>query len=552
MHQLEGPGTWTRLPATVRSFRCILRDGAAGRVPKSRRAMSTLAKSCLIGVLALFASCAQTSPPPPLATDRAPNPSAHPVRNVTDFTESLRCTDDLMLKFGTRDVVLVLENVEDKTGRIPSSGAREMLVSAISEMTRRSRAVRLVATSGDTQNLGGILQAAKRDSSFHVVPQYAWRGTFTQFDTDLQTRKSLFGALFGPFVNAATAKETSLSAIAMDANVVRTDDLTVIATATSRNVIVINQGTSDAKNLQLSGQGAPNALLSKLGITYSLTVTSQDAVAQSARALVELAAVETIGRLAQVPYWKCLGGDDASPDAQREVEDWFIGLDRDGRLSSWVQNDLRTRRRFNGPTDGQPSPAFAEAVVQARRDLGLEATDEIDLALFRALMGDRLAARPARTVHAGGSASPAPALGVATLDLRASIESGAPGAAFSLEVDSRLDQYVYCYRASSEGQIERIFPNRFHPDPMLRAGRRIELPGPDPFELTLDAKGDATRIACIASPVELYNELPPKLRWGDFHPIGFKDFASLRAAFDETAGSALAYVERAVRINAAK
>jgi hypothetical protein len=504
--------------------------------------------------MSLVAGCAQTPAPNPPSAAHVPNPGARPVRNVTDFTEGLRCTDDLMLRFGTRDLVLVLEDVQDKTGHIPAGGAREMLISAVSDLTKRSRAVRLVAVSGDAQNLNALLQSAKRDSPFHVVPQYAWRGSFTQFDADIQTRHSVFGAIFAPLFNLGGSSDSAQSAIAMDANLVRTDDLTLVPSASSRNVIVITRSDSGGKGDAGGAQGSSgsSALVSKLGITYSFAVTSQDAIAQSARALVELAAIETIGRLAQVPYWKCLGGDEAAPDVAREIEDWFIVLERDGRLTSWIQDDLRTRRRFDGATDGQPSAEFAAAVVQARRDLGLDPSDAIDLALFRALIADRLPALPVRVLHAGGDAQQGNSEREGSLDLRTSIAAGAPGAGLALEIASRRDQFVYCYRSTSAGKVQRVFPNRFHPDPMLRAGRRIAVPGTDPFELLLDTQGDATHFACIASSLEIYNELPPKLRWGDFQDIGFKDLASLRGAFEQTAGSRLAYVEREVHIEGGK
>jgi hypothetical protein len=495
-----------------------------------------------------LAGCATPAPTAaPATAQQVANPAAHPVRNVTDFTDGLRCSDDLMMKFGTRDLVIVLEDVKDKTGhdedhsvRIPAAGAREMMISAISDMTKRSRAVRLVAGPGDAKNLTDLIDAAKRESPFRIVPQYAWRGAFTQFDADIETKRSLFSVFFAKITGAGAEAQTSSSAIAMDASIVRTSDLTVIPTTVSRNVLVLSRSAREIGSNVGGGGDGTSALLGKFGVTYSFAVNSQDALAQSARALVELAAIETIGRLAQVPYWKCLGADENSPEVRREIEDWYLGLQNDGRLTGWVQEVLRTKRRFDGPTDGEPSGGFTASVAQARKDLNLKPNDVIDLPLFRELIADHLAAQP-KAVLAAGS-------GTEAIDLRPSISAGAPGAPISLEVDSRRDQYVYCYQRNADGKIERIFPNRFHPDPMLLAQRRIELPGPDPFRLTLGGPDETTRFACIASPIEVYNELGPKLRWGDFHPIGFKSFEEIRSAFETAAGVKLGYVEREVLV----
>jgi hypothetical protein len=48
-----------------------------------------------------------------------------PHRTITNFTDGLRCMDDLTLRFGTRDVSVMLEEMEDKTGKLGRSAIGE-------------------------------------------------------------------------------------------------------------------------------------------------------------------------------------------------------------------------------------------------------------------------------------------------------------------------------------------------------------------------------------------------------------------------------------------
>src|SRR5919206_3487976 len=70
-------------------------------------------------------------------------PKAQPVRNVTSFSESLRCMDELLRNFGVNDIVVTSAGIPDATGEI-KTGTKEMLISAISQMSVESNAFRFV------------------------------------------------------------------------------------------------------------------------------------------------------------------------------------------------------------------------------------------------------------------------------------------------------------------------------------------------------------------------------------------------------------------------
>ncbi|MEN9630544.1 MAG: hypothetical protein RJA10_3772, partial [Pseudomonadota bacterium] len=144
--------------------------------------------SIAVALAALLAGCGSV---PSKGTLQAVRAQANPVdtaqRTVTHFTPALRCMDEWMFNAGTRDVTLMMEEMRDATQKVPIS-ARDMMTSAISEMTRRSRAVRLSVFGSDQGNLMQLLQVAQKTQPFQVLPEYNIRGTVSQFDEDVHKR----------------------------------------------------------------------------------------------------------------------------------------------------------------------------------------------------------------------------------------------------------------------------------------------------------------------------------------------------------------------------
>src|SRR3954453_8629502 len=90
-------------------------------------------------VLALVSGCM----PNPEAGRIAAAPKTPANRNLTSFTDALRCMDDLFLAYGKRDVVVTTAGIPDSTGKV-QAGTKEMLISAVSKMSVKSKAITLI------------------------------------------------------------------------------------------------------------------------------------------------------------------------------------------------------------------------------------------------------------------------------------------------------------------------------------------------------------------------------------------------------------------------
>jgi hypothetical protein len=490
--------------------------------------------------------------------------------------------DDMLFANGTRDVTLMMEDLRDATSKVPV-GVRDMMVSAVSEMTRRSRAVRLSLFGTDQQNITQVLQQAQKTSPFAVVPEHVVRGSISQFDEDVQRRSSSIGAsrsVLERVFGVRMLNESKFSELGMDMAVARTDTLTLMPGVTSKNTTVIARQDFSAGD----GQG----VILGAAINFTFAVARAEGVARATRNMVELSTIELVGKLTRTPYWQCLGVPDSDPEVQREVDDWFHSLEPAERLAFYRER-LRERRYYDGPLEGPADAAFTQALADYRRAMGpreavaASGTNPVnDADFFRrfiarqdvppgplttprsklalALEAARASAAAATTGPGSTSApsgappaadpppAPTPPADQASLPppdpppahtpitVRLQRQTGTSEADLRLSVTTDQPGYVYCYaRDPKTEKIQRIFPNRFTRDPRIAAGQAVTLPGGT--RLRLSARME---YACLHAPREVYNDLMPPLRWGDFEDIRLSSFAAIRDHFNQASGLPIA------------
>lgn len=509
-------------------------------------------RAVLSAATALLGGCAATAPTQhTLGTVRAQvNPLDTPQRTVTGFTPALRCMDEWMFQAGTRDVTLMMEEMRDATQKVPIS-ARDMMTSAISEMSRRSRAVRLSVFGSDQGNLVQLLQQAQKTQAFQVLPEYNIRGTVSQFDENVQRRGASLG-LLAERLGLRLGQESRFSVLAFDAAVVHTESLTLVPGVSSKNTTVLTQRSTSA------GDGQGRVL--GVGAVFSFEAARAEGQAQAARNMIELAAVELVGKLVRAPYWQCLGLSDDHPEVQREIDDWYHGMDEAERVV-FVKSRWRERRWWNAALDDSASPAFDDTLSRTRQALGLPAAGALDAAYFQALVTRRLPAGPLGPQRKGAgavqrvAAAPAaadaaaptaptapevPAVSAAAAvpddapPARVFVQAGADGRA-ELRVLAASAGHLSCFAQDPQTQaLRRIYPNRFERDSRVEAGAQVALPGKGRF--TLDAR---QHFACVHTPTDLYNDLPPPLRWGDFDEVRVRSLDQVAQAFSQAAGHAV-------------
>jgi len=493
--------------------------------------------------LALTA-CATTPPhqqaprPTVVVQPTASGPKATPQRNVTHFAGGLRCMDDMMFRFGVRDVSVMIEEMQDQSRRL-GAGTRDMMVSAFADMTRRSRGVRLVTFGQDNQNVVQLLSIAQRLNDFKVVPQYDIRGSITQFDEDVERRQGGLGASLVALFGVQFNRSRQSSVLGFDASVVTTSDLSLVPGASSKNTVVVTKEETSA------GDGL--AQIRNGSLSFSFAVGRSEGVAQSLRNMVELASIELTGKLLRLPYWTCLQLDESHPDIQREVEDWFLSMEGTPELTRFFQEQLRNRKFYDGPADGKPNAAYTAALAAHLKAQGVKDDGEPDLEVLRAFLMRPIPKAPAKPFVAEkapgadgastGTGAAEPAGKEVKLAVKLAKTAYRKGEPIEMTVTTAQAGYVYCYvQSPSNGKIQRIFPNRFARDPRVEANTPMVLPGAQGFKVAAGAEGVRQQaVGCLATEREVYNDLPPQLRWGDFEDIRLGTFDDIRDAFSQVA-----------------
>lgn len=507
-------------------------------------------------------------------------PKELPVRNVTSFSESLRCMDDLFLSFGISrgDYVIMAEELRDKTKKV-DAGTREMMFSAISEMTERSHALKTITYGADTGNLISFLSAAGNNGVYQNIPAFDIIGSISQYDDSVYKKQAdrsaeLAGTNDGSTVGGGGGQSTSSSVTFM------TVDLSVI---TSHNLALL-PGVSTRNSVSLYNRGdasSYDAGISKTGVSYSLSSNTKDAVGQSLRGLIELSVIELMGKLVKVPYWSCLGMDAQHVDIQNEVSDWFFQLSQTGILHRTLKIQLALRGLYNGAIDEQVNQEYLTAVVNLKQLLGLPATPDIDLAFYSAFLnqvpvsidtqnmayanvsledqlkdGDAQAEQKDARVVASAeikSKPKTPSRQTATKQSQPALElniesdidlnSASVGDKLNLSITANQEGNLACYFQRGDAMV-RVFPNRFSKSSLLPANAQLQLPNANVYSFLVDAIDE--HIHCFLTPVDIEQdviaaELPSELAVEDFAPIESLTISDVLQAYQKATSNKVAY-----------
>ena len=513
---------------------------------------SRIVRPLALAALAALGGCQTMEVKKPTLEETAvirKGPEDRPQRSITGFTQALRCMDTLMLDYGVRDITIMTEEITDETKKL-NAGTRDMLISSVSDLSRRSRAVRLVAFGKDTTNVISFLATAQSASAYQAVPLYDIKGSVSQFDENLIKNQKDVGIGFSPFINLGIARDAASSMLALDLSVLTTSDMAVLPGVTSRNsVVILKQGRG------FDGDAAYH----KFGINYSMNLARSEGQTQALRGLVELAVVELIGKLTKTPYWSCLGVTDpkANEETRLEMFDWYHAMAATRvELIAYFQNQLRRRGFYDGQIDGEFNPAIDEAIANYRAALGLSRQALLSEDFFYAFLAAdhsrvQRPAQPARYV------APAPiATAAAAPQARAAAAPAAPlklalttpqqqtrfarGEAISVSLAPSQDAHVYCYLQDENAKVIRFFPNRFSRDSRIPAARPLTLPGTMRFKLTMNPKGVTETISCFATAKDVLPSLPQTVVGTDFEPLPGATLDLIRVAFEKASGGTLA------------
>ena len=465
--------------------------------------------------LSLLASACVFTPPEQAMI--AQQPKTLPQRNITSFSASLRCMDDLFQQFGKTNYLITAQEIPDATGQV-QTGTKEMLISAVSQMSVKSNAFNFIDFEeyGSVFVLGSFLAdpGGPPVPAGFEVPNYYVRGAITQLDSGV-VAESVGGGIGIEQADIGASMDQVMSVVSVDLNIGNVLNRRMLPGVSANNSIVVRR----------SGQAVDGgATISKLGANFNLSFNQSEGMHSAVRSLIELSTIEIMGKLLQVPYWRCLEIEQTTPEVTAVARGWFDAMSTSDRVS-FVQRALQGQNRYRGPVNGQMDSATRDAIGAYQAERGLLADGRINFDLYADLIASDLAlGREPAPERAPDPFIPVAAEVAQPISVNLTTPRGpahryATGEPIGLTLRANADAFAYCYYRDGAGRIARIFPNRFAPDPYLPARQPLYLPGAAPFDLVPERPGATEEVLCVAAGSEIGRNLPPLLQAEDLTPI---------------------------------
>ncbi|MCI5158019.1 MAG: hypothetical protein D3906_06165, partial [Candidatus Electrothrix sp. AUS1_2] len=253
-------------------------------------------------------------------------PSTLPVKRNTILTDQLGCFGDMLADYSTitspsnrvRPLTISIINIKDATG-ISSSESREippdMTDIAVGVASNIGGPLRIahIPSVMEIQDMAYASHSSQIHDSYlgnfkfkHYKSDILLYGALTEYDRVISNKKTDYnlGAEIGggsteTDINLSSSSIANLARLTMDFRVVYTITGNVANNASSTNTIYVSQSGKDfSLGLGIDGQA--------IGIAKSYTEV--DARHAAIRLLVEFGLIESIGKFAEVPYWKCFSG----------------------------------------------------------------------------------------------------------------------------------------------------------------------------------------------------------------------------------------------------
>jgi len=479
--------------------------------------------SVALSATALLAGCTADPPRPETATAVAAVKTPA-TKTLTSFTAALRCMDDLLLAYGKKDIVITTAGLPDSTGKV-QAGTKEMLLTAASRMSVKSKALTFIDYDTSSADLLLVFQDLQAAGAFnHKLPNYYIRGAITQLDENAIDAQSGAGIAL-PFMDFGISKDQVSSIISMDMNIGETTTRMILPGVNASNSLVI---TRVGSGKDLGGR------IGKVGFSFNMNLNRAEGMGAGVRALVELGMIEVVGKLTGTPYWKCLQIEKTNPVMIEQAREWYDGMSPQDRVKL-VQRKLAGMSAYSGPVNGVVNSELSNAIGKFQAENGLTADGRINFELYYALLDSDqpLATDPTAKPAAAPVAAAAPATGArGPMTLKLDSDKGGRYRVkdtLGAKVQMSNDGVLYCYYKDVSGTIARIFPNRFSPDPFMRANKPMALPPEtSPFKIKFDQAG-REQISCYASERDV--ALPPNLKGADLSPLKVGSMEEIATAF---------------------
>jgi len=153
--------------------------------------------------------------------------------------------------------------------------------------------------------------------------------------------------------------------------------LQIVPGVASANTLALKNSSGEATNADLT--------IGDIGYTYTFSENTSLDFNQLYRSLIQVGSIEIIGKLQQVPYWKCLSSAGDVAERDQEIAQYFLHFEKHDKkeLLRGAQSVLSHLKYYDGAVSGVDNEATQEALQSYQQHMGLLATGRLDYSTFR-------------------------------------------------------------------------------------------------------------------------------------------------------------------------
>ena len=493
------------------------------------------------------------------ATNR---PVIRPTRSLSSFSESLMCMDRMLRESQLPTTLITSKSIPDFSSRVPAA-AKDMIITALSQMSRLSHAFRYVdyevdiARQDTVQNLTTIL--LNNNQMQLQRPALYVSGAIAYVDQNVINNRFDVGTSASR-LDTGYSQSKNATVIGLELHLGDFRTRTLIPGIDSANEVIIGGA---GQGLDLAGRIGDYGVKFNVGRDYTIGAGG------ALRTLIDLGMIEMVGKWARVPYWQCLTLEQTHPDFQRQMRDWF---DEGSALvhNKLVQRSMMSQGYLVASAENLDarSPELVVALGKFQSDNGLVVTGTVDFPTYERALRDFVAlnangqliqvgwtgsgttseaAKP--TLATSGNLYTKAALGAPAVPRRLELQLENPlvgrpafevGEQIFLSASLSRASYMYCFLNEAGGTVMRLLPNSTNPNALISAGNAIRIPdwmSPTPgFIMDATSAGTET-VGCYATDTDVAEKMPALLTSMSLMALkGVNSLQSVDEAFDAALG----------------
>ncbi len=502
----------------------------------------------------------------------ADRPTVRPVRSVSSFSDSLMCMDRMFREAQIPTTLVTSKSIPDYSTKV-AVATKDMIITALSQMSRLSNAFRYVdfevdiARQDTVQNLTTIL--LNNNQIQLQRPALYFSGAIAFVDQNVLSNRLAVGSAASR-LDTGYSRNRNATIIGLELQLGDFRSRTLIPGLDSANEVVISNA---GQGLDLAGR------IGSYGVQFNVGRDYTQGTGAAVRTLVELAAIELVGKWARVPYWQCLTLEQTHPHFQQQLRDWY---DEGSPLvrNKLVQRSLMTQGYLGpqGTNLAENSPEFVAALGKFQADKGMVVSGVVDFPTYERALRNFVALgtdgnlvqvgwTPASAaVLAGPAAAPRVTADVQSVALGSPVTPVAYGAAppprsIDLQIENVLVNrtafevgeqiflsatlsraaYMSCFMHNAGGAVVRLLPNSTNPNALLTANQAIRIPdwmSPMPGFIMDSAIPGNERVGCFATDEDVTARLPQLLAAPPLAILpGVASLDAVQEAFVQTLGA---------------